>query len=88
MRGRYIRKHIPGRMHDPTMTYVDDPQAFAAGEYIVSDEGVYLIVKMDDALFNNPDIRFAQTEQSDRSLHDLQTQHPNARIHDVRKAVR
>jgi hypothetical protein len=56
MGGKYLRRRIPNAPQDPTMTHVDDPWAFRAGEYILGHYGCYLITAIDDY---SPDIRFA-----------------------------
>lgn len=78
MSGKYLRKRVPGGMPDPTMTHVDDPHVFHVGQYIIGHYGIYLITAIDDAVFNNPDIRFAHI-QNVRGVPE------GGIVHDVRK---
>lgn len=78
MSGKYLRKRRPG-LQDPTMTHVDDPQAFKVGDYIRDEWGYDLIVSIDDNMFDNPDIRF---------VHLIEWNNPisgGAAVHDVRE---
>jgi hypothetical protein len=80
MPGKYLRKRIPGRPQDPTMTHVDDPFVFRPGDFIRDRYGYSLIAAIDDAALDNPDIRFAY-------LVDVSPSEPlpsDAVIHDVR----
>jgi hypothetical protein len=74
----YLRKRVPGAPQDPTMTHVDDPWSFHAGEYIRRYGGLCVITAIDDNMFDDPDIRFAHTIR-------VRVAAPNAVIHDERE---
>jgi hypothetical protein len=81
MAGKYLRRRTTGRGEDPTMTWVSDPSIFAVGDYLRDSWNVMRIKRIDEAVFGNPDIRFAHLSDpvdeeaipEGATIHDLRT---------------
>lgn len=80
MSGKYLRKRVPGKSMDPTMTYMDDPHVVKVGDFIRDAYGYDRVVTIDEAKFDNPDIRFAHLIE----IPDSESVPEIATVHDVR----
>lgn len=76
MSGKYLRKIEGDKPRDPTMTHMVDPYIVRVGDWLQDSWGCCRVIAIDEARFDNPNIRFAHlTEEGipggGAVIHDL-----------------